>query len=112
MMVSLAAATFTLISAELIAESRNATQLIQIDPLRIIEAVIAGVAFLGAGAIIRAGKDVKGLTTGASLWVSGSIGVACGGGFYMVAIVATILSLIVLYVLSFVAKAMDTSKPD
>ncbi|MEY4879194.1 MAG: hypothetical protein RJB62_663 [Pseudomonadota bacterium] len=112
MMVSLAAATFTLISAELIAESRNATQLIQIDPLRIIEAVIAGVAFLGAGAIIRAGKDVKCLTTGASLWVSGSIGVACGGGFYMVAIVATILSLIVLYVLSFVAKAMDTSKPD
>ena len=99
MMVALAAAAFTLLGDELIAEGNQAPEVVQIDPLRIIEAVIAGVAFLGAGAIFRLGGNVKGLTTGTSLWVSGSIGVACGGGYYVIALTVTFLALLVLSVL-------------
>jgi putative Mg2+ transporter-C (MgtC) family protein len=111
MMVSLAAAAFTLLGAELIAEGAEARQLVQVDPLRIIEAVIAGVAFLGAGAIIRAGQDVKGLTTGASLWISGSVGVACGGGYYLIAVIVTALALLVLSVLVLVEGRDNAPKP-
>lgn len=109
MMVSLAAATFTLLAAELISESTESPEIVRIDTLRIIEAVIAGVGFLGAGAIIRSGQDVKGLTTGASLWMSGSVGVACGGGYYVVAVTATILAIVVLYAMSFIESRLKKS---
>ena len=100
MLVALAAATFTVLAAELISESREATEVVSVDTLRIISAVINGVAFLGAGAIIRGGNGgVEGLTTGASLWMSGAIGVACGGGYYSVAGLALCLSLVVLAVI-------------
>jgi putative Mg2+ transporter-C (MgtC) family protein len=112
MMVSLAAATFTLLSAELISESTERSEIIRIDTLRIIEAVISGVAFLGAGAIIRAGRDVRGLTTGASLWMSGSIGVSSGGGYYVIAVTATILALIVLYLLNHFEKRLRAENLD
>jgi len=112
MMVSLAAATFTLLSAELISESTEESEIIRVDTLRIIEAVIGGVAFLGAGAIIRAGRDVRGLTTGASLWMSGAIGVSCGGGYYVIAVTATILALIVLYLLNLFENWLRESKTD
>lgn len=96
MLVCLAAATFTVLAAELISESREAAEVVSVDTLRIISAVITGVAFLGAGAIIRGDNGVQGLTTGASLWMSGAIGVACGGGYYAIAGIATVLALIVL----------------
>jgi putative Mg2+ transporter-C (MgtC) family protein len=102
MLVALAAATFTILAAELISESREATDVVSVDTLRIISAVINGVAFLGAGAIIRGGDSVAGLTTGASLWMSGAIGVACGGGYYTVAGVALFFSLVVLYLVHLV----------
>jgi putative Mg2+ transporter-C (MgtC) family protein len=110
MMVSLAAALFTLLAVELIGDSQEVSDIMRVDPLRTIEAVIAGVAFLGAGAIIRGGDDVQGLTTGASLWVSGAIGVACGGGYYVIAAIATILAVIVLYVIGALEDRL--SKPD
>lgn len=110
MLVSLAAATFTVLAAELISESREATDVVSVDTLRIISAVINGVAFLGAGAIIRGGDSVQGLTTGASLWMSGAIGVACGGGYYTVAGVAVILSLVVLYLVHLTEGYVDKSK--
>ena len=106
MMVSLAAATFTLLAAELVSESTEVAEIIRIDTLRIIDAVIAGVAFLGAGAIIRAGGDVSGLTTGASLWMAGAIGVACGGGYYIVAGTAAFLSIVVLALVSVAERAL------
>jgi len=110
MMVSLAAALFMILAVELISDSREVGDIMRVDPLRTIEAVIAGVAFLGAGAIIRGGDNIKGLTTGASLWVSGAIGVACGGGYYVIAAIATILAVLVLYVV--VALEDRFSKPD
>ena len=66
------------------------------DPIRVIEAVTAGVAFLAAGAIFRSQGDGKGLTTGAGMWLAGAIGVACGAGYGILAIMATVLAAIIL----------------
>lgn len=110
MMVALAAAMFTLLMNELVAEgARTAGDHIKIDTLRIIEAVIAGVAFLGAGAIFRSGGQVGGLTTGASLWMSGALGVASGAGFIALAAVAVVFAVVVLIVVGrFEAHVLNT----
>lgn len=66
------------------------------DPARLAAQVISGIGFLGAGAIIHSEKDIKGLTTAATLWVTAMIGLAAGNGFYFGALLTTIISLIVL----------------
>ncbi|MCL2804668.1 MAG: MgtC/SapB family protein [Treponema sp.] len=70
------------------------------DPGRIAAQVVAGMGFLGAGAIIRLGNDVKGLTTAASLWVVAAIGMTIGAGLYIAAVAAEALTLISLLWLS------------
>jgi len=74
--------------------------LTSIDPARIAAQVVSGIGFLGAGTIIRVGPTVKGLTTAASLWTVGSIGLAIGSGFYIAAIVATLFTFLTLISLS------------
>ena len=98
-LVSLAAALFTLITFELYAELDAKDSETSADPIRIIEAVTSGVAFLAAGAIIRSGGNVQGLTTGANMWLAGAIGVACGAGFYLLATLGAIFSVIIITVL-------------
>jgi putative Mg2+ transporter-C (MgtC) family protein len=66
------------------------------DPTRIAAQVVTGVGFLGAGAILRQGSDVRGLTTAASIWVVAAIGMAVGLGFYITALFTTALVLITL----------------
>ncbi len=75
-----------------------------VDPSRIAAQVISGVGFLGAGAIMRQEKDIKGLTTAAGVWTAAGIGLACGLGQYHPAIMTTALTLIVLIVWSKVNK--------
>lgn len=104
MIVSIAACLFTVIAAEIMAqEFRGATQL-QTDPLRLIEAVTAGVAFLAAGSIITSGGRVTGLTTGAGMWMAGAIGLASGSGLLPLAIMATVLAILALWVLRRVSR--------
>jgi putative Mg2+ transporter-C (MgtC) family protein len=98
-LVSLAAALFTLITFELHHSVVSNNARTTADPIRIIEAVTAGVAFLAAGAIIQSRGNVRGLTTGANMWLAGALGVACGAGDYLLAIFGTIFALIVLVVL-------------
>ena len=78
--------------------------ILQIDPLRLVEAVIGGVAFIGAGTIFgesrRGGETIAGITTAASLLVVAVIGVAAGLDYYLVAVSATALALFVLVGLS------------
>jgi len=94
MMIALAAAIFTLITFEIVQSVDDANRA---DPIRIIEAVTAGVAFLAAGAIIQSGpKTVKGLTTGAGMWTAGALGMACGGGFYAIAALGTLFAFVIL----------------
>lgn len=78
-----------------------------VDPSRIAAGVITGIGFLGAGAIIRAGEGVRGLTTAASLWVVAAIGMAVGIGFYQASLYATLIALVVLFVLRFIERALD-----
>ena len=70
------------------------------DPGRIAAQVVTGMGFLGAGAIIKLGNDVKGLTTAASLWVVAAIGMTIGAGMYIAALVAAILTLTALVLLN------------
>jgi len=71
---------------------------VQMDPLRLVEAVISGVAFIGAGTIFaaRSGNGVAGITTAASLLMVAIIGVAVGFGFYLLSLAVTGLTLLVL----------------
>jgi putative Mg2+ transporter-C (MgtC) family protein len=66
------------------------------DPTRIAAQVVTGVGFLGAGAILRQGADVRGLTTAASIWVVAAIGMAVGLGFVLTAVFTTALVIITL----------------
>jgi putative Mg2+ transporter-C (MgtC) family protein len=65
------------------------------DPLRAVEAVTAGVAFLAAGTILFARGEVHGLTTGAGLWLAGAVGLCCGLGLWQVAAFGAVLVLVV-----------------
>jgi len=68
----------------------------RVDPTRIAAQIVSGVGFLGAGAILRQGADVRGLTTAASIWVVASIGMAVGFGYYAIAIFTTVIVLVML----------------
>ena len=68
----------------------------RIDPTRIAAQIVSGVGFLGAGAILRQGIDVRGLTTAASIWVVASIGMAVGFGYYGIAIFTTLIVVVML----------------
>jgi uncharacterized membrane protein YhiD involved in acid resistance len=81
------------------------------DPARLAAQVITGVGFLGAGAILRNGEDIKGLTTAATLWISSAVGLACGNGFYFGAIATTIMVIILLIFLKNIDVVLDKSRP-
>ncbi|MGI8911179.1 MAG: MgtC/SapB family protein [Rubrobacteraceae bacterium] len=103
-LLGLGAALFTLVSAYgFTAFTEAALQSngrgIQFDPTRIVAQVATGVGFLGAGAIIRQGTDIRGLTTAASLWAAAAIGVAVGAGFLFGAASTTVVVLLSLYLL-------------
>jgi putative Mg2+ transporter-C (MgtC) family protein len=74
------------------------------DPGRIAAQVVSGIGFLGAGAIIRFGSNVRGLTTAASLWLVAAIGMTIGAGMFVTALVTEVLALIVLVLLNRVEK--------
>lgn len=71
---------------------------VSVDPSRIAAQVVSGIGFIGAGAIIRSGASVKGITTAASLWAVAGIGLACGIGFYEGALYATAIVIVILYI--------------
>lgn len=78
------------------------------DPGRIAAGVVSGIGFLGAGTILQQGPRVKGLTTAASLWVCGGIGLAMGSGFYLGGIVTALISILTLRGLGRLEKSYMT----
>ena len=74
-----------------------------VDPSRVASYVVAGIGFLGGGAIIKYGANIKGLTTAASVWVTAAIGVAVGVGMYGLAVVTAVLVLLILWPLRHLA---------
>ena len=101
MLISLAAACFTLVAMELVnfAPQHEGDGQQQTDPFRLIEAVTAGVAVLAAGSIITSGRNVRGITTGASMWLCGGIGLCCGTGDLQLAVIVTAMAITVLYLI-------------
>jgi putative Mg2+ transporter-C (MgtC) family protein len=98
--VALASATFMVVSTRFsFFQDYRPGQLIQVDPSRIASCIVSGIGFLGAGAILRTGFTVRGLTTAAGLWLVAAIGMASGSGMYMISVFATLLALLTLTVL-------------
>ncbi|NGP18274.1 MgtC/SapB family protein [Devosia aurantiaca] len=94
-LIAVAAALFTILAFEIFHTIGDATGS-QADPIRAVEAVTAGIAFLGAGAIFRDGGGVQGLTTGAGMWLAGAVGLATALGHYVVAAATALLAVLVL----------------
>ncbi len=109
MLVSLGSAAFGLITMELAYLYDNLVGVAKIDPSRVIQGVIGGIGFLGAGAIIQSQGEVRGTGTGASIWCVGSIGLACGFGFYWHAIAATTIAMIILTIIGVVRRYLRNS---
>jgi putative Mg2+ transporter-C (MgtC) family protein len=104
LLVSVGAALFTMVSAYAWTDWRFSTEEgLVFDPTRVAAQVVTGIGFLGAGAIIRQGLSVKGLTTAATLWVVAAIGMASGAGYYVAAVITTVLVLVSLWPLRIVA---------
>jgi putative Mg2+ transporter-C (MgtC) family protein len=102
MLVSLGAAAFSIVVLEMVQtmdEVGTGQARLAMDPSRVVEGIVGGIGFLGAGAIIQGRDRVLGVTTGASIWVVGAIGMACGFGFYVHAAIVTGIAILVLTVL-------------
>jgi putative Mg2+ transporter-C (MgtC) family protein len=109
MLVAVGSALFTVISAfgfrDVLGSGSGA--LVRLDPSRISAQIVSGIGFLGAGAIIRQGLSIRGLTTAATLWAVAAIGMAAGAGSYAAAIITTGLVLVMLWPLRYVGRLLD-----
>jgi putative Mg2+ transporter-C (MgtC) family protein len=116
LLVAVGAALFTIVSAygfRDILGASGPSVLVRLDPSRIAAQIVSGIGFLGAGAIIRQGLSVRGLTTAASLWVVAAIGMAAGAGFYAGAVLATGLGLIALWPVRVLAyRVIERIRPE
>jgi putative Mg2+ transporter-C (MgtC) family protein len=104
MLVSVGSALFTIAGAygfrDFLVSGGN---IVRADPTRIAAQIVTGIGFLGAGAIIRQGLSVRGLTTAATLWVVAAIGLTVGAGYYWAAVITTAIALFSLWPLRVVA---------
>ena len=107
MLVALGAASFCVIVIELLHMPDPGSNASKIDAGRVLEGIIGGIGFLGAGAIIQERNRVIGATTGAGIWAVGAIGVASGFGYYLHAAAITLLALFVLTVLGLLEGRKD-----
>jgi putative Mg2+ transporter-C (MgtC) family protein len=114
LLVSLGSGLFTIVSAYGFHEFLvGGGAVVRADPTRIAAQIVTGIGFLGAGAIIREGLSVRGLTTAATLWVVAAIGMACGAGYYWPAAATTLLTLAALWPLRILAhRLIDRIKPE
>jgi putative Mg2+ transporter-C (MgtC) family protein len=78
-------------------EQFSDSSVVRLDPGRIASYAIAGMGFLGAGAIIKGQSMIRGLTTAAGLWLVTAVGLAIGSGFYIPAVMAVVIAMVVLY---------------
>jgi len=102
MLVAIGAALFVLIPQQAGVSDTDLT--------RVLQGLVTGVGFLGAGTIIKGngGEEVKGLTTAAGIWLTAAIGVAAGMGREATAVLSTILALVILATLPWVARLFDS----
>lgn len=114
LLVALGSALFTIVSAYGFREFlTGGGTIVRSDPTRIAAQIVTGIGFLGAGAIIREGLSVRGLTTAATLWVVAAVGMASGAGYYGPAAAATGLTIVALWPLRIAAhRLVQRMKPE
>jgi len=104
LLVALGSALFTIVGAYGFHAFLDSGQsVVRADPTRIAAQIVTGIGFLGAGAIIRQGLSVRGLTTAATLWVVAAVGLAAGAGYYSAAVITTAVVLVALWPLRIAA---------
>ena len=81
------------------------------DPARLAAQVVSGIGFLGAGTIIQNGTNIRGLTTAATIWLCGGIGLSCGSGYFSAALITAISAFVALIVLSRLEKYITRKSP-
>ena len=97
--VALASTTFMIVSTHFVYfQHYTRDDLVSVDTSRIAASVVTGMGFLGAGAILRTGLGIQGLTTAAGLWLVAAIGLSAGAGMFAVSITATLLGVLALTV--------------
>ena len=104
MLVSVGAALFTMLGIEL---TGAAKQYVEIDPARVLQGVVAGIGLIAMGGVMHKDDRVRGATTGASVWVVGSIGAGCGLGLYLQAAVATIVAAFIVIIMGALERAVQ-----
>jgi putative Mg2+ transporter-C (MgtC) family protein len=80
-----------------------------VDPSRVAAQIVSGIGFLGAGAILKEGASIRGLTTAASLWATAAIGLAAGAAWYGVGIAGTVIVVISLWPLNRIAERLHAA---
>jgi putative Mg2+ transporter-C (MgtC) family protein len=108
-LVALSSALTTLVALELYWGLTEAQRAGDMDPTRVIQGVAQAIGFISAGVMIRSGGSVHGATTAAVIWMAGALGIACGAGFYSLAGVAVLLSLVVTVFFTFVMRRLPVS---
>lgn len=111
-LIAVAAALFTILAFEIYHTLPMGDGQGRADPIRAVEAVTAGIAFLGAGAIFRNGGGVQGLTTGAGMWLAGAVGLATALGHYVIAAGTALLAVLVLAALRVLSHRVIGRHPD
>ena len=107
LLVSLGSCLFTIVGAYGFEDFGS-----KVDPTRVAAQIVTGIGFLGAGAIIREGISVRGLTTAGSLWIVAAIGMAAGAGYYWPAVAGTVLTVFALWPLRALAyHALERFRP-
>jgi putative Mg2+ transporter-C (MgtC) family protein len=107
MLVAVGSGLFTVLSAYAFRDFYDgAGNLASIDPTRIAAQIVSGIGFLGAGAILKDGVVIRGLTTAASLWATSAVGMAAGAGEYVIGIVATATILVSLWPINAIAERL------
>jgi putative Mg2+ transporter-C (MgtC) family protein len=107
MLVSVGSALFTITSAYGFRDFLvQGGAVVRADPSRVAAQIVTGIGFLGAGAIIRQGLAVRGLTTAATLWVCAAIGLAAGTGYYSAALMTTLVAVFLLWPMRIVARGL------
>ncbi|WGH79703.1 MgtC/SapB family protein [Jannaschia ovalis] len=106
MLVAMAACLFIVVGQQLGEVGFGSDVEKRVDPLRLIEAVTQGVAFLAAGIIFTARGRVRHVTTGASMWLAGAVGLGCGAGQVPLAAMATLIVVAVLVIIRAIERRM------
>ena len=114
LLVALGSALFTIVGAYGFHDFlQSGEAVVRADPTRIAAQIVTGIGFLGAGAIIRQGLSVRGLTTAATLWVVAAVGLAAGAGYYSAAVITTAVVLIALWPLRIIAfRILQRFRPE